>query len=111
MKKILITPNGLRSLSRRFLVGCLLANLAPAVYSQVLTHRYSFDPPSDSQTVTDTVGAANGVFLGAGTFTDSGKLSLDGVDGCVDFGPGLIGGYTSLTLETWADFRTNVLVP
>lgn len=89
----------------------MLANLAPAVFSQVLTHRYSFGPPSDGQTVADTIGSANGAFLGTGTFSDSGKLNLDGVDGFVDFGPGLIDGYTGLTLETWADFRTNVLVP
>lgn len=66
-----------------------------------LTHRYSFT--SDAG---DSVGGANGSLQGAATVS-GGQLQLTGDNGdYLDLPPGLLEGYDSATIDTWADLGT-----
>ena len=70
---------------KSFLVGLLLlGGVGLPVFSQVLTHRYSFSEAPGSSTVPDSVGTAHGTFLGTGSFDGNGNVNLTGVDGYVD---------------------------
>lgn len=88
-------------------LGLLLGALAPAASAQVLTHRYSFNDAPGTFEVRDAVGTAHGTLFGTGDHEGNGSLVLEGVDGYVDLPPGLISGYTSMTVEAWASFGAN----
>ena len=77
-------------------------NLQPAV----LLHRYSFDGPAGSTTITDSVGNASGTLVNptaTATLTGSGQLDLDGnsSSGFVLLPPGLLNTLTNATFQTW----------
>ena len=68
----------------------------------VLKHRYSFNDAAGSKTIADSVGSQNGIFFGASGGVDgNGNLILNGTNAYVSLGPGLITGYTNLTVEAW----------
>ena len=79
------------------------------VVPATLTHRYSFNDPANSLTVSDSVGGTNwnGAVNGSATL-DGTNLVLDGNNGYVQLPPGTIGGYSALSLEVWASFGANV---
>jgi hypothetical protein len=65
-----------------------------------LTHRYSFT--SDAS---DSAGGADGTLQGAATVS-GGSLVLDGSGGTyADLPPGLIDGYSAVTVDTWVTFN------
>jgi hypothetical protein len=75
--------------------------LAPAT-PPVLKHRYSFGGAAGSAAITDSVGGQNGTFYGSsGGLDGNGNLVLNGTNGYVDLGPGLVAGYTNMTAEAW----------
>ena len=96
---------------RAFFALCLagltvLCSKAPA---QTLTHRYSFNDPSNSTTFADSVGGAawNGTLVANATLNGN-SLVLPG-DGAsfATLPDNVIAGETQLTVEFWADFATN----
>ncbi len=75
--------------------------------SAVLLHRYSFDGPAGSTTITDSVGNANGTLINGSataTLTGSGQLTLDGnvSKAWVSLPSGILPQLTNATFETWA---------
>jgi hypothetical protein len=70
--------------------------LAPRAFGE-LAHRYTFTADAN-----DSIGTAHGTLHG-GAVIGSDAVLLDGVAGTyVELPPGLLEGYTSVTLETWA---------
>jgi hypothetical protein len=93
-----------------FRVGLmLLASVATSAFSQVLTHRYSFNEAAGATTFVDSVGTANGTVYGTASFDGSGNLVLAGGSGdnYAELPPHLIDGYTALTFECWVQFGAN----
>lgn len=93
---------------RAFLWISVLAGLPVTVKPQsaVLLHRYSFDGPSGSTTITDSVGNASGTLMNGtttATLTGSGQLALDGntSKGYVLLPAGLLNTLTNAIFETW----------
>ena len=82
--------------------GIAIVVPAPAV----LLHRYSFDGPPGSTTITDSVGNANGTLINGSataTLTGSGQLNLDGnvSKAYVLLPGGLLNPLTNAVFETW----------
>ncbi len=82
--------------------GIAIVVPAPAV----LLHRYSFDGPPGSTTITDSVGNANGTLMngsGTATLTGSGQLNLDGnvSKAWVQLPSGIMPQLTNAIFETW----------
>ena len=74
--------------------------------SAVLLHRYSFDGPAGSTTITDSVGNANGTLINGSataTLTGSGQLTLDGnvSKAWVHLPSGIMPQLTNAIFETW----------
>jgi len=95
------------------LLGCLLA---ATVAQGGIVHRYSFNEPVGTTTVTDSVGTANGMIKGNGADYDgTGQLHLNGgtgsaadpatISGYVDLPNGIIHVLTNLTIETWVTWE------
>jgi len=86
-----------------WLVMALLALCAGPAAAQTLTHRYSFTGGSSVTNAIDSVGAANGTFVGAAQ-VQSNALVLDGAS-AVSLPAGIINStYTNgLTIEAWAN--------
>ena len=95
------------------LMAAGIAIVVPATASQlpvpepaVLLHRYSFDGPPGSTTITDSVGNANGTLMngsGTATLTGSGQLNLDGnvSKAWVQLPSGIMPQLTNAIFETW----------
>jgi hypothetical protein len=78
----------------------------------VLAHRYSFNDPTNSSAVADSVGTLTGNLMGT-AYETNGQVVLDGSTLCyVDLGSnaftnnGVISGYQSATVDYWATFTT-----
>jgi len=80
-----------------------------------LVHRYSFDGPPDTTTVTDSIGGADGFLVGGGgtNFTGTGQVAFPGgANGLVPAAPyvdlpnGIISSNSAITLEGWATVRS-----
>lgn len=72
----------------------------------VLVHRYTFDGPSSSTTITDSVGNATGTLVnqtGTAQLNGSGQLNLDGntSSAYVSLPSGIMGALTNATFEVW----------
>ena len=66
-----------------------------------LTHRWSFNEPTGSLTVTDAVGGAVGTLMGSAA-VGSGQVTLDGSGGTyVSLPGGLLSGLQSVAFEAW----------
>lgn len=65
-------------------------------------HRYSFDGTGGA--VTDSIAAADGKLVGAGTFDGAGALQLDGDTGYVDLPNHLLRGLTDVTFMAWTSW-------
>jgi len=89
----------LRRLGSALLVTTLLQSFALSIHAQTLTHRYSFT--SDAS---DSVGGANGTLEGNATIS-GGQVVMDGVNSWVLLPPGLLNGYTAITVETWVTWQ------
>ena len=82
------------------------ASQLPVPVSAVLLHRYSFDGPAGSTTITDSVGNANGTLINGSataTLTGSGQLTLDGnvSKAWVHLPSGIMPQLTNAIFETW----------
>jgi len=89
-----------------FLCSCAALLLTQLTASaQTLTHRYEFWNDNGATNAIDSVGTANGTFLGdlAGTAISGGQLELDG-SGYVLLPTGIITNDQSVTVEAWADY-------
>ena len=88
-----------------------------ASFAGPLRHRYSFNEPAGSRTVTDSVGSANGTLYFATTnapytngvsdgsaFSGTGQLTLNG-GGFVDLPDGIVSGLSNLTIEAWITWQ------
>jgi hypothetical protein len=82
--------------------------VAVQVVPATLTHRFSFNDSTGSATVSDSVGGTNwsGTVNGSATL-DGSHLVLDGNNGYVQLPPGIIGGYSAVSIEAWASFGAN----
>jgi hypothetical protein len=89
-------PNGTVGNYNYFSFTAIATNVAP-----VLAHRYSFEGPSGTTFVADSVGTANGTLIGGGTLSGDGKLMLFGANGYVDLPNGIISSLSNVTLEAW----------
>jgi hypothetical protein len=88
--------------------------LPPDHQPATLIHRYSFNDPSGSTTVSDSVGTAHGVLRNPSVesdFTGTGRLRLAGgawnavpEPAYVNLPNGLVSGLTSLTIEAWVNW-------
>ena len=87
----------------------LQATYNSQTYSQTLTvttlpltlkHRYMFDEPIGSLSVTDVVSSADGVVVGVGDFSGTGQLTFAAA-GYVDLPNGIISARTNITIEAW----------
>jgi uncharacterized protein YjdB len=75
---------------------------APGVPEKAeLIHRYSFSEAAGARTVKDSVGGADGAFVGGGAFNGTGKLRLYGSSGYVNLPNGLVSGLTNVSFEAW----------
>ena len=97
---------GTTTISANF--GTLQSSQTITAGDAVLQHRYSFNDPTTSQMVADSVGGPtwNGTLNGGATLTGT-QVVLDGVNGYVQLPAGIISGYSALSIETWASFGTN----
>jgi hypothetical protein len=66
-----------------------------------LKHRYSFCEDQGTPKAHDVVGNAHGILHGGASFSGSGTLALNGVDGYVDLPNGIISTLSNATFETW----------
>jgi hypothetical protein len=71
-------------------------------------HRYSFNGPAGSTTITDSVGSASGTLINptaTATLTGSGQLNLDGnaSSAYVSLPSGIMGPLTNATFQTWVN--------
>lgn len=78
------------------------------VVSAALTHRYSFNDPTNATSVADSIGGAawNGMLNGDAALNGS-NVVLDGINAYVQLPSGIISGYSALTIETWVSFGAN----
>jgi Concanavalin A-like lectin/glucanases superfamily/Bacterial Ig-like domain (group 2) len=72
----------------------------------VLKHRYSFSDATNSTTVADSVGGADGTLNGGATLDGTGTLTLDGSTGYVQLPAGIISSLTNATIEFWVTHST-----
>ena len=87
-----------------FLFSCaLLLAMQLTAPAQTLVNRWSFNTPSSSTTVTDSVGGVVGTLQGTASIA-GGPLTLDGsAGGYFSLSSNLLVGLQSVTLEGWAD--------
>jgi hypothetical protein len=97
---------GTATISAQF--GGVQSSQAVTVVPAALTHRYSFNDATNGTSVADSVGGSawNGTLNGDATLNGS-ELVLDGVNGYVQLPPGIIGGYSALSIEAWASLGAN----
>jgi hypothetical protein len=88
--------------------GGFQSTVAVQVVPATLTHRFSFNDPTNSPTVVDSVGGTNwnGTLNGSATL-DGTHLVLDGNNGYAQLPPGIIGGYSAVSIEAWVSFGAN----
>lgn len=79
--------------------------LPPGVSPPTLIHRYGFNDPTNSTTIKDSAGTADGTLHGAGTVTGNGQLTLPGTTGYVELPGGIISSLTNVTFEAWVTWR------
>jgi hypothetical protein len=88
--------------------GVLSSNSTITVtpFTNSLIHRYSFDESSGS-TAADSIGGPSwdGTLNGGATF-GGGQVTLDGIDGFVQFPAGIVSNMDAVTVEAWANFGT-----
>ena len=91
---------------------------APPGAGLVLRHRYNFDGPPSSLTVTDSVRGANGILVyssleapytngtpDGSSFSGNGTLTLSGTSGCVSMPPRLVSSLSNFTIEAWVTWN------
>ena len=105
----IIAKNLLRATGKKqstlLLTSLLACGLTHPAFGQVLEHRYDFNQLPGTLIVPDLAGSAPGTVNGLGNF-DGNKLQLSADFGeYVDFGPDLITGYNSITIEGWVSFE------
>src|SRR5689334_16632955 len=85
----------------------LLLFTSTELRAQTLTHRYSFNDPTISTTVADSVGGTtwDGTLQGTASL-DGSMLQLDGF-GFVTLPSGLITNYTQVSVEFWVSYAAN----
>lgn len=75
-----------------------------------LIHRYSFNEPAGSTTVTDSIRGSNGVPRSTPTGTvptfDGSQVTLDGVGGYIDLPNRMLSGLTNVSFEFWATYTS-----
>jgi hypothetical protein len=75
-----------------------------------LIHRYSFNEPALSTTVTDSIRGSNGVPRSTPTGTlptfDGSQVTLDGVGGYIDLPNRMLAGLTNVSFEFWATYTS-----
>ncbi len=75
-----------------------------------LIHRYSFNEPALSTTVTDSIRGSNGVVRSTPTGTlptfDGSQVTLDGVGGYIDLPNRMLAGLTNVTFEFWTTYNS-----
>jgi alpha-L-arabinofuranosidase len=90
-------------------LGLTASQLVQVVYvPAALVHRYSFNDAPGSTTVTDSVGGAawNGTLPNGGTLAN-GQVALAAASAqYVQLPAGILGNYTSVTMDAWASFGT-----
>lgn len=64
-------------------------------------HRYSFELPTDAESVPDVVGDADGVMMGDAALTGSSLVVEGSGTGYVDLPNGLLSPLDAVTIETW----------
>ncbi|HTL59558.1 MAG TPA: LamG-like jellyroll fold domain-containing protein [Candidatus Limnocylindrales bacterium] len=97
---------GTANISAQF--GTFHSSAQVTVAPAVLTHRYSFNDPTSSTTVSDAVAGASGVgTLNGSAQLDGTNLVLDGVNGYVQLPTRIISGYSAVSFEAWASFSAN----
>ncbi|MBP7825735.1 MAG: LamG domain-containing protein [Verrucomicrobia bacterium] len=82
-------------------LGALALLLALSVAQAALTHRYSFNDPTDSTNAVDTVSGATGDLYPGASYPGDGTVWLNGMGGFVYLPDDLISDYTSITFEVW----------
>jgi len=84
----------------------------PANAATNLIHRYSFNEPIGSTTVTDSVRGSNGVArvltttVGSVPTFDGTQVTLDGVGGYIDLPNRMLAGLTNVTFEFWTTYAS-----
>ena len=98
-------PRSIRALAGFVAASALLTSAGLAQTS--LVHRYSFNDPTTSTTIADSVGGASwaGTLQGSAAL-DGSQLQLDG-NGWVTLPAGLVHSYNQVTVEFWASFSPN----
>ncbi len=88
--------------------GGFQSSKSVTVVPAALTHRYSFNDAPTSTAAADSIGGSawNGALNGDATLSGS-ELVLDGVNAFVQLPAGIINGYSSLSIETWASLGAN----
>ena len=75
-----------------------------------MIHRYSFNEPVGSTTVTDSIRGSNGVVRSTPTGTlptfDGSQVTLDGVGGYIDLPNRMLSGLTNVTFEFWTTYAS-----
>ncbi|EEF63189.1 LamG-like jellyroll fold domain-containing protein [Pedosphaera parvula] len=71
-----------------------------------LKHRYSFSDATNSTTVADSIGGADGTLNGGAALSGTGSLTLDGANGYVQLPAGIISSLTNATIEFWVTHST-----
>lgn len=105
------TPSHTRLL-QSFVAAVLLTAAFTASSTTNLVHRYSFNEPPGSTTVTDSIRGSNGVARvlstsgGALPTFDGSQVTLDGVGGYIDLPNKLVSGLTNISIETWVTWNS-----
>ena len=75
-----------------------------------MIHRYSFNEPVGSTTVTDSIRGSNGVVrstpIGTLPTFDGSQVTLDGVGGYIDLPNRMLSGLTNVTFEFWTTYAS-----
>ncbi len=66
-----------------------------------LTHRYSFNDPTDSTNAVDSVGGATGDLYPGASYPGDGTVALDGSSGFIYLPDDIVSNYTSFAFEIW----------
>jgi len=107
-----VRATGLGTTTLKAIVGVFsnTVSVTVAAYTNTATllHRYNF-AETDGTTATDLIAGPdwNGTLVNAGaTFSGTGQLVLDGLDGYVSFPSGMLLNLDAVTIETWVTFGT-----
>ena len=97
---------GTATLTAQF--GTFQSAQAVTVVPAALTHRYSFNDTPGGTNVADSVGGSawNGTLNGT-AMLDGTNVVLEGANSYVQLPAQIIGGYSAMTIETWASFGAN----